>query len=180
MKPIALARRYAKALLDLASEEGVADKSQEALDALAQALGFKEEIGQYLLSPLLPANRRRSAAVAVARELGAPALVGKFVDLLARKGRLDLAPEIASAYRDLADRRSGRVRATVTSPQPLSAQVREALHRKLSEISGGDVVLEIEEDPEILGGIKVRMGDVVYDASVRRQLETLRERLERS
>jgi F-type H+-transporting ATPase subunit delta len=103
--------------------------------------------------------------------------VQRFVMLLLERGRIVLLPAIARAYRDMMDLHLGRVRAKVTSAQPLDAGALDRVRRALEQRTGKQVLLETAVDPELVGGVVARVGDLVLDGSVRTQLEDLRAKL---
>jgi F-type H+-transporting ATPase subunit delta len=103
--------------------------------------------------------------------------VRNFVMLLLDKGRIATLPDIARAHRTLVDEQAGRVRATVTSARPLDPVLETRLKAALERQSGKTVILEKREDPAIVGGLVTQLGDIVYDGSVRTQLQQLREEL---
>jgi F-type H+-transporting ATPase subunit delta len=103
--------------------------------------------------------------------------VRRLVDLLVRRGKVDQLGRIAAEYRRLLNRQSGAVDAVAKTALPLTEEETEALHRKVGEMAGQTVHLTVEVDESLIGGLTVRIGDTLYDASVRGRLERLRERL---
>src|SRR5262249_13749432 len=103
--------------------------------------------------------------------------VQRFVLLLLDRRRIVLLPAIARAYRDMTDAHLGRVRAQVTSAEPLAAPMLDRVRRSLEQRTGKQVIVETAVDPGLLGGIVARVGDLVLDGSVRTQLEDLRAKL---
>jgi F-type H+-transporting ATPase subunit delta len=97
--------------------------------------------------------------------------------LLLDKGRIGSLPDIARAHRALVDEHAGRVRATVTTARPLDPALEARLKAALEKTSGKTVLLDKKEDPSIVGGLVTQLGDIVYDGSVRTQLQQLREQL---
>jgi F-type H+-transporting ATPase subunit delta len=97
--------------------------------------------------------------------------------LLLERGRIRALPAIARAYRELGDQHAGRVRATVTSAQPLAAADLERVRQSLEQRTHKKVMVESQVDPSLIGGLVARVGDLVLDGSVRTQLASLREKL---
>jgi F-type H+-transporting ATPase subunit delta len=172
-----LARRYAKALLDIGIQQQTYDALGKELERTAATFAGSPDLRHALTNPVFPADKRRLVLEELARRLGLSRVVRNFVMLLLDKGRIDALPDIARAHRQLVDEHAGRVRATVTSARPLDPSLEQRLKTALERQSGKVVILEKKEDPAILGGIVTQLGDVLYDGSVRSQLQQLREEL---
>jgi F-type H+-transporting ATPase subunit delta len=176
----ALARRYAKALLEVAASSG----GREVLALRDELAGFvplvddHAELRQALAHPGLAAAQKRRLVSAVAERAGASPLVKRLVDLLAGRARLGLLKDVAEAYAELANRSQGVVTARVASAVPLSAPQRQALEQALQG-DAKQVELRAEVDPALLGGLVVRAFGQTYDGSVRTRLSALRRRLAR-
>ena len=152
------------------------DETGEELAALAEA-SENPELRRVLMNPRFSRSVRCEIVDGILESMGAGELVRKFAQLVARKDRIADLPGIAERYRALADEMRGRVRAQVRTAYELSGAAQEELRRKLSEMSGKDVILEVEKDETLIGGLVCRMGGVVMDGSVRNQLKNLRENL---
>ncbi|HJZ77218.1 MAG TPA: ATP synthase F1 subunit delta [Vicinamibacterales bacterium] len=173
------ASRYARALLDVAVKEN-ANLEQVGTD-LAGFAGLFDRyppLAKVLLNPAVPAPRKRAAvADLLARTTMAP-MVSKLILLLAERDRLVLMPDLVAAYRDrLMDYRQV-VRAQVTTAAPIDAGRVQQIQSGLANATGRTVNIETRTDPTIIGGLVARVGSTVYDASVVRQLERMKERLE--
>jgi F-type H+-transporting ATPase subunit delta len=170
----AAARRYAKAVFELAQEEGHIEEWQRRL-ARVRELFADPAIAAVLTNPTI-ATERREALVA-----GAPHVLDEGATNLARllieSGRVEDAADIEEEYLRIADEAAGRVRATVTTAIELEAQDRERVARELSRRLEKDVRISVVVDPRILGGMKLQYGDRVVDASVATRLEQLRRKL---
>jgi len=181
-----IARRYAKALFSLAEEKGQVEQWSKGLEVLRHLLALPQ-LREALSSPALEADARRTLAkgLAVAVEVASPKLlaaavlgleedVRNLLLLLAERNRLAYLPAILDDYRALADRKLGRVRAKVTSAVPLAHDDVKRIAEKLAQATKGQVIVETSVDPAILGGVVAQVGSVVYDGSVRAQLDELR------
>jgi F-type H+-transporting ATPase subunit delta len=125
-----------------------------------------------------PAVTRRTRGPVLAALHGSVSpLLGNFLGVLNQNNRLDLLRPIAAAYRDLLDKRAGRVRVVVRSAVPLSDEQQDDLRRTLADSLHKEPVLNLTTDPDLLGGLVVQVGDTVYDTSVRSRLEALRTQL---
>ena len=174
-RPTTAARRYAEAAFEVATRDGTVDAWRRDLDAAARALGH-EAVLRGLMNPAIPLEEREAIVV---RALGdeVDRRVVNLVLLLLRRGRVEILPRIAAEFDRLDDRRRGITHATATSAAPLGEEEVRDLASRLERLTGGTVALELAVDPDIIGGIIVRVGDRLIDGSVRGRLERLRTRL---
>jgi F-type H+-transporting ATPase subunit delta len=169
-----IARRYAKALFSLADEQGQVEQWSSGLDSLGRALASSPELRETLSSPMFAKEQRRGVVGAVATSLGLADTVKSFLLLLADRDRLAYLSAVVVDFRDLADARLGRVRAKVTSAVPLAPEEARRIAEKLAQGARVEVIVESIVDPALLGGVVAQVGSLVYDGSVRSQLEELR------
>jgi len=173
------ASRYARALLDVAIKENA---NLEQIDAdLSSFAGLFDQypaLAKVLLNPAVPAPRKRAAVDELLARAGLAPIVSKLLLLLAERDRLVLLPDLLASYRDrLMDYRQV-VRARVTTAAPIDGARVQQIQSGLAKATGRTVSIETETDPTIIGGLVARVGSTVYDASVVRQLERMKERLE--
>jgi F-type H+-transporting ATPase subunit delta len=172
--PEPAARRYAEAARLLANEEGNQESWLQGLDVLAAVTG-DEGAARVLASNRVPAEDKQKL---LRRTLeGQPDNVVNMALLLLRRGRIVLAPQIAQAYREILDRERGISHALVTSAVELTGDELKAVEGKLADLAGGPVTVRTEVDPEIIGGLVVRIGDRLIDGSTRSRLQSLKQRL---
>jgi len=173
------ALRYARALLDVAVKEH-ADLEQIDADLSEFVALFEQHpaLAKVLLNPAVPTPRKRAAvADLLARATFSP-ILSKLILLLAERDRLVLLPDLLASYRDrLMDYRHV-VRAEVTTAAPIDAARVQQIQSGLAIATGRTVTVATRTDPTIIGGLVARVGSTVYDASVVRQLERMKERLE--
>ena len=174
---IAVARRYAEALLDAAQKEGQADPALEELaEIVADVFGRFPRFAEVLASERVPAGERD-------RILGevfggrASDLTLRFLRVLNRHGRLGLLRPIVAEARTIWDRRNRRIPVSVRSAVPLGDDQVQALRDRLSGLVAGTPILSVSTDPSLIGGLVVQVGDQLYDASVKSRLALLRHRL---
>jgi len=173
-----LARRYARALFDAARREG-GDAPlglRDELRAFAPLLTGHDELRRAILHPGLGAEPRQRVLAALADRAGASVLLRRLVALLATRDRMALFPDLVEAYADVANAASGVVSAEAVSAVALP----EAQARALAATLGGPAgpaELRRRVDPELIGGLLVRVGGKTFDGSVRTQLAALRRRL---
>jgi F-type H+-transporting ATPase subunit delta len=172
-----IARRYAKALFTLAAEMGRVEPWSDALQALKQAVEGSPDLVDVLSNPVYSKEQRRAIVEKLAAALRLDQEPASLLFLLADRNRLGYLGAIVDTFRGLADAHLGRVRARVTSAVPLEASAAAAIAEKLSQATKAQVLLERAVDPALLGGVVAQVGSLVYDGSVRTQLEELRRTL---
>lgn len=173
----ALGRRYAKALLELAREQGELDAALRDVGALSDAWKSSTDLREIVRNPVVPRPALKAAVDAVMQKLGCSTLVRNTVNLLADKGRLGHLEEVLHALEELAEAETGRVRVEVVSAKPLSDAYYDRLTEKLKRVTDRKVVLVKKQDPSLIGGVVTRVGDQVFDGSLSNRLSELRETL---
>ena len=172
-----IARVYAEALMDVAARDGQAVEVGDELDALvSEVLAKHPRVAVFFESPAV-SRRARGPVLAAALGENASPLIRKFVGVLNHNNRLDLIRAVAAAYRELLDKRAGRVRVRVRSAAPLTDEQQRELRESLAALLGKEPVLDLRTDPDLLGGMVVQVGDKVYDSSVRTRLAAFRTQL---
>src|SRR5262245_50691504 len=180
MRATSTARRYARALFALAGEEGRVEEVRRELDALVALIEGNEELSHAIFRPLHPAAERRRVLRATCERLGSSPTLQRFCAFLVDQRRVVELAEIRASYGALADEAAGRMRAEGVSASPLSAEQLDRMRRALAGRTGGrELELETSVDASLLGGAIARVGGVVYDGSLRTQLEKLRTGLMR-
>lgn len=170
-----LAGRYASALFDLARDERQIDAVSNSLGLLSQALADSREFAELVSSPLVDRAQASKAFAAVAKELSLDPTTENFLGVLARNGRKNQLQPVIRAFRRLAAEHRGETTAEVVTAHPLKDDQLTALKQQLRARAGRDVAVETSIDPEILGGIVVKMGSQMIDASIRTKLNRLAE-----
>lgn len=172
-----VAKRYAKALEEVAAEANAGESVGAELDRLATLWQQEPAILAFFGNPgILLRDKERALRTIVARMKLSP-LLTRFLELLLTRDRVRALPAVARVYRDLMNKRLGRVQATVTTAVPLATNLEKSLRRRMGDMLGQTVSLDPRVDPAILGGIVVQVDSTVYDGSLRTQLRYLRERL---
>jgi F-type H+-transporting ATPase subunit delta len=170
----ALGRRYAKALLELAREQGEIDAVLRDVGALSDAWKSSQELREIVQNPVIPRPALKAAVNAVMEKLGCSKVVRDSVNLLADKGRLGHLDEVLAALDALAEAETGRVRVEVVSAKPLADAYYARLAEKLERVTDREVVLVKKEDPSLIGGVITRIGDQLFEGSIRNRLSELR------
>lgn len=173
----ALGRRYAKALLDLAREQGEIDTVLRDVGSLSVAWKSSQELRDIVQNPVIPRTALKATLDAVMEKLGSSRIVRNTVNLLADKGRLGNLDEVLAELDRLAEAETGRVRVEVVSAKPLADAYYVRLAEKLKRVTDREVVLVKKEDPSLIGGVITRIGDQLFDGSIRNRLSELRETL---
>jgi F-type H+-transporting ATPase subunit delta len=169
------ARRYAEAVFQLAERDESFDRWRDEL-RLAADVTNDPAVQRMLDSPMRPLpERERLLTELLGSRLSKP--VFNLVRLLLQRGRLDLVGPIAGEYNRLLNVRRGIVSAVVTSATPLTADEDAAIRGRVAALTGTTVDVTTAVDPSLIGGLTVRIGDRLIDASVRGRLERLREQL---
>lgn len=172
-----IARRYAKALLDIGRDRGAADVFADDLERVVGALRASADLRSAIASPMFPLSQRRAALGAVAERLAVSPAVRTLLALLCDRGRTGEIEMIEREYRAMADRAAGRVRAEMTSARAVGEDVAVRLRVALEGATGKRVILTRRTDPSLLGGLQLKVGSTLYDGSVRARLDEMRERI---
>jgi F-type H+-transporting ATPase subunit delta len=168
-------RRYAEAAFELAQRDGSLDAWQRDL-SLAAATVADERVAAIVDNPAVPhAERDRLVSNLLGDHISRPTL--NLVRLLVQRGKVDLLAQVAREYDRLLREQRGIVEAVVTTPVPLSDGETIAIRDRLAAVTGSEVQLRSELDPALIGGLTVRVGDRLLDASVRGRLDRLRDQL---
>lgn len=173
------ARRYAKALYDVAREAGAAEAIGQEMEQVVAVCADDAAARGVLTRPWIKPADRRAVAGAIARKVGARKLVQDFVGLVAERGRADHLPEIVAAYQTLVDTELGRARAQVRTAVALTDGEKRELSGKLERALGKRIILEEQVDATLLGGFIAQVGSLIFDGSLDGQLARMRQRLAR-
>ncbi|MBI2776373.1 MAG: F0F1 ATP synthase subunit delta [Chloroflexi bacterium] len=174
-RPTTAARRYAEAAFELATRDGDVDAWAAGL-ALAAGVAGDADVNRIVDNPAVPLGKR-NAVVASVLAGRAPAGVLNLAQLLVRRGRFESLAGISAEFHRLHNRQRGIVEAVVTSAEPLTADETRAVRARIEAMTGAGVELRAEIDESLIGGLTVRVGDQLLDASVRGRLERLRHQL---
>jgi len=176
-----VARRYAKALFDLATEQGQVDAIGEEFGLLRRVLDETPELVELLANPAhTRAERKRIAGEILQQRLAVSEPLRNLVAILIDNNRVGGIPEIADRYKEMADEAAGRAQVVVKSASRVSEADRARLEEGLSRVTGKQVTVQVEIDPSLIGGLSARVGGLVFDGSIRAHLEALEEELRRA
>ncbi len=173
----AVAKRYAKAIFELAVQKNAVDACARSLAELADAWDASPELRAVIESPAYVPSVKRQVMIGLATRVGASEDVKGLVALLAERRRLGHLRAIADVLATFAEQKAGRLRAEIVTATKLPESYYAELEKALGEATGKKVVLVRREDPSIIGGVVARVGDTVFDGSIRSRLLDLRHDL---
>jgi F-type H+-transporting ATPase subunit delta len=179
VKNLAIARRYAKALLLIGKEDGQTDRYRQELEGVANLIAQQKKLADTISNPLYKAEERKKVFQGIIAKLDLSKAMSSFLLLLFEKGRVSFIVSINDFFQKMADELKGVARASLVSANKLSAETIEKIRTALSKRTGKEIVLEVEQDPGLIGGIVTRIGDLVLDGSIKTQLLNMRESLKR-
>ncbi len=171
------AARYARALLDVSRREADPRSVERDLAAFVTLLERHEALARALVNPAIPVSRKTALVAELLRRAPLVPVVEKLLILLAERDRFVLLADLLDDYRRRLLDYERVVRADVTTAVPLTDERRRALEGALAEATGRTVSMTARVDDALIGGVVARVGSVVYDGSVKRQLEKIRDTL---
>ena len=172
-----LARRYAKAVFEIGSTSGGLDKIGADLRSLAKAMKESAELASTLASPAIRRQDRKKVLEAIMQRIGAAPVANNLVYLLLDGERMTSVPAISRELDQMIEAKAGRVFAEIVSVKQLDPVQLSQITVLLEKLSGKKVSVSHREDPDLLGGVVAKLGDTVYDGSLRTQLRTMRDEL---
>jgi F-type H+-transporting ATPase subunit delta len=175
-----LAKRYAKALFQVGKEENALDDFNRTLAEMARICGETPAVVDGLTNPLYPQDVREKVMAHLVGAIKASALMVNFLNLLVRKKRADVLPDIAMVFQALVDEERNMCQGTVISATEISSDLNAKIKATLEKITGKQVIVTNEVDPAIIGGIIAKVGDLVLDGSIKTQLKGLEESIKGS
>ena len=172
--------RYARALFDLCIETGVLDAVEADLKSLKTMIAESADLRVLLSSPRFSGEDKARGLDAIAARAGLAPTTGKFLGVLASNRRTGALAPIITAFERLVEAHRGVISAHVVTAVPLSAAQTDTLSSALRNAFGKDPQIETHVDPAILGGVRVRVGSRLYDASLKSKLDSLKFALKRA
>jgi len=175
----AIAKRYAKALVELGAAEGAVDRFQTALTGVEAIFRANPDLVAVLANPAYGLDAKREILKDIIVRLDMPATVANFLLLLQERNRLAVLSQIMLAYGALADELSGVVRAKVSAAMTLSDGQVEGIRAALAKKTGKQVQVTVAVDQSLIGGVVTQVGDKVFDGSVKTQLARIEDTLQK-
>ncbi len=170
-------RRYATALLDEATAAGIADKCLADLEAFARQASSVSDLRDLFANPTVPAEAVGRVVHSLTSSMKLDPMASSFLALLASRRRLDKLASVIGAYKAVQDERAGRAQALLESAGPISDDQVNRIRDAIGAAMNRRLVLTKKRDPALLSGVRVTVGDQVFDLSARTYLESLRARL---
>ncbi len=177
MISLTIARKYARAFLEIGLEEKNHELLGKDLEKFGALLQENKELRIILFSPFYRAPRRKAIARVIGEPLGLSKATLDFFDLLIDRERMDHFPAIVKSYEELSDEVSNRLRASLISSEKLSPLLANEMKRQLESSTGKEVILSTQEDPTLIGGVVTKIGNIIYDGSLKIQLLKAKENL---
>jgi F-type H+-transporting ATPase subunit delta len=169
--------QYANALADIALEQGAADPANKQLSDFGVAYAQSAELRTFLASPAVSIEDKHAVIEKIAARLGASKIIRNFLFVIADHRRTHLLPEVIASFQQVIRQRQGIAEAEISSAVELSAAQKKEMAAMLARLTGKKVETTYSLDPALLGGAIVRIGDTIYDGSLRSRLNELRTRL---
>jgi F-type H+-transporting ATPase subunit delta len=169
---------YARALFVVAEAEGVPDEVEDQLYRFGKAVEASGELREALTDPKLPVDRKQGVIQELLGGQASPHTVN-LLAFLVEQGRAKDLPKIIDALAEVAAERRRKAVAEVRTAVPLDAKHRNSLAAALAQATGKDIEMKVLVDPSVIGGVVARVGDQVFDGTIRRKLEMAREQLAR-
>lgn len=179
MGDLIISKRYAKALLSIGKEDGKYEEYGRQLADFVDLCRASGELLPVLSNLQFDLEDRRKVLTALLDKMGVEGVVRNFLNLLLDKGRIALAPDILTVCQGLTDELAGLKRAEIISAGPLEEAEVARIKEALGQVVKGRVELDLKVDQSLIGGVIARIGDLVFDGSVRTQLLGLKESLKR-
>jgi F-type H+-transporting ATPase subunit delta len=165
----AVAKRYAKALFEVAKERGELDQAGEELNQLSALIKQEEDLARFLNHPAVPKQAKKELLEQAFQSQLSPA-VYRLTEILMERDRLDELADVARYYTQLLNEERGLVEAVVSTAVPLTGEKQEELKQILNNLTAKQINLVPVVNPDLLGGISVKIGDVIFDGSLRGKL----------
>ena len=170
------AKRYAKALFSLSIEQRLLEEIRGEVAKLAGLVSGSEAFSRFIRNPVIPADRRQNVLQEIFQGQ-VHSMLYRFLLLLDEKGRLDELADVCEVFEQLYYERQGIVKVHVTSAVPLSPEQSTAVQDGLRTKFAKEIDLSVEEDPALIGGLRIQAGDQIFDSSIAAQLEMAKTKL---
>lgn len=179
MSTNAIAKRYAKALVQIGSEAGSVDGFNGELSRFSTLLTDNRELSAVFANPAYGIEEKKEILKDTVAKLAVSPMISNLLMLLLERGRISVLPQIAQSYAGYADELSGVIRPTLSSGLPLDAAQVDEIKSALEKSTGKKVELKVVVDPALIGGVVTQIGDKVFDGSVRTQLANIQDILQK-
>jgi len=172
-----LAKRYARAFFDIAVEEGKIEDYGRELLSFSSIVVQNKALQEFLANPIFELKAKKTVIEELLGRVTMSDRTANFLRLLVDKQRIGMLGEVENAYRELMDKTLKKVRVSVRTAYPLTADLEQALRQRVADMTGKEVEMTVEDDTSLIGGLVVRVGDTLYDGSIKAQLGNIRKLL---
>ena len=172
-----ISKRYARAFFEIATEEKQLERYYNELHQVASIIAQNKALSDFLANPVFEQGSKKSVVKSIIGKLQLSIMTISFLNLLVDKKRIDILNDIVICYRQLMDEVLKKVRVNVKTAFPLSGKMQAYINASLEKLTGRQVELFVENDPSLLGGIVLGVGDTLYDGSIKNQLNNMRNLL---
>lgn len=172
-----IAKRYARALADLSETKKTVDKAKADLIAFVGAVESEPAMQKLFASPVFTPENRKAVVTELAARLGLQQDTTRFLEHLAENGRIRLVREINEAFGELLAERQNRASVRLTTAAPLNNGDIDELKKQLAAVTGKSVEVDARVDASLIGGARAQIGSVIYDGSIKNQLNKMRSQL---
>lgn len=172
-----LAKRYARAFFDIAVEEGKIEEYGKELASFASMILQNKALQEFLANPIFELKSKKAVVEELLGLVKMSERTANFLRLLVDKQRIGMLGEVENAYKELMDKSLKKVRVSVRTAYPLTAELEQTLKQRVAEMTGKEVEMTVEDDTALIGGLVVRVGDTLYDGSIKAQLGNIRKLL---
>lgn len=172
-----ISKRYARAFFEIAGEEKKLEQYYDELSRFSSIVAENKDLGGFLANPIFEQESKKKVLEKIIEKLSLSPMTINFLKLLIDKNRIDVLSDIETCYRQLMDETLKKVRITLKTAFPLSAEMQEHIAENLKIMTGQSVEVTVEDDKGLLGGIVIGVGDTLYDGSIKSQLNNMRNLL---
>jgi F-type H+-transporting ATPase subunit delta len=168
-----IAKRYARAFFDIVEDENRYEDYGKELSRFSTLLKENKNLSEVLANPIFDHSDKKAVVASILAKIQVSSLTANFLKLLVDKRRIGILSDIECCYRELMDNALKKVMVKVTTAFPLTGETSERLQKGLEALTGKQVEMSVLEDASLLGGVVVRVGDKLYDGSIRTQLNSI-------
>lgn len=172
-----IAKRYAKALVELAEEQKTSEKISQDLRAFVGAMDSQPAVDKLFRSPAVTPEDKKAVIHEIAQRMNLQPTTARFIEFLAENGRIRYIREVQQAFEDLLAERQNRVVVELTSATAMNNGYLSDIKGRLERITGKNIDIKTQIDTSLIAGVKAKIGSVIYDGSIRNQLNRMREQM---
>ncbi len=170
-----IAKRYTRALFDIAQKEDKIEVIYNELKGFSSILKESPDLAEFFVNPVFDTSDKSAVIGSILDKVGMSTTTSNFLNLLVDKRRIDILEQIEECYQKYMDDVLNKVRVGVKTAFPLSNELSARIKKQMEGMTEKNVKMVIDEDPSLLGGVVIGIGDTLYDGSVRAQLNSIRE-----